>query len=177
MNQLPKIAADSSDRERVATEAERDSVDMKTAEYMVQYIGEEFPAIIAGVTAFGFFVELENGVEGLVHITALEDDYYRYVEDQHCLLGERLKKRYRLGDAVTVRLMRANPAERTLDFSLVPGPGQAKPTQKSSSGKAKSTQKRSQPQAPPEQKSRRKKTEVKPSAGKKSKHKDRRRKS
>ena len=174
---LPQIAADSSDRERAATEAERESVDMKTTEYMVQYIGEEFPAIIAGVTAFGFFVELENGVEGLVHITALEDDYYRYVEDQHCLLGERLKKRYRLGDAVTVRLMRANPAERTLDFSLVPGPGQEKPAKKSSSGKAKSTQKRSLPQAPPEQKSRRKKTEVKPSAGKKSKHKDRRRKS
>ena len=166
MNLLPKIAADSSDRERVATEAERDSVDMKTAEYMVQYIGEEFPAVIAGVTAFGFFVELENGVEGLVHVTTLEDDYYRYVEEQHCLLGERLKKRYRLGDAVNVRLIRANPADRSLDFTLATAPvtkkAQRKPTR--------------QP-VTDESKNRRKKTEVKPSAGKKSKHKDRRRKS
>lgn len=166
MNLLPKIAADSSDRERVATEAERDSVDMKTAEYMVQYIGEEFPAVIAGVTAFGFFVELENGVEGLVHVTTLEDDYYRYVEEQHCLLGERLKKRYRLGEPVTVRLIRANPADRSLDFTLATAPvtkkAQRKPTR--------------QPDTD-ESKNRRKKTEVKPSAGKKSKHKDRRRKS
>lgn len=166
MNLLPKIAVDSSDRERVATEAERDSVDMKTTEYMVQYIGEEFPAVIAGVTAFGFFVELENGVEGLVHVTALEDDYYRYVEEQHCLLGERLKKRYRLGDAVTVRLIRANPADRSLDFTLATAPvaknSQRKPTRKPVSD---------------EPKKRRNKTEVKPSAGKKSKHKDRRRKS
>ena len=93
MQLLPKIAADSSDRERAATEAERESVDMKTAEYMVQFIGEEFPATIAGVTSFGFFVELENGVEGLVHISSLEDDYYQYKEDQHCLLGDRLKNR------------------------------------------------------------------------------------
>ena len=166
MNQLPKIAADSSDRERVATEAERDSVDMKTAEYMVQYIGEEFPAVIAGVTAFGFFVELENGVEGLVHVTTLEDDYYRYVEEQHCLLGERLKKRYRLGDSVTVRLIRANPADRSLDFTLATAPVTKKAYRKPTR----------QP-VTDESKKRRKKTEVKPSAGKKSKHKDRRRKS
>ena len=160
---LPRIASDSSDRERAATEAERESVDMKTAEYMVQFIGEEFPAVIAGVTAFGFFVELENGVEGLVHVSSLDDDYYQYVEDQHCLLGERLKKRYRLGDPVEVRLIRSNPAERTIDFELVQA------TSRSKSGRNSGT---SQNRAP----SPRKRTEVKSVAGKKSRHKDRRRK-
>ena len=172
MQLLPKIAADSSDRERAATEAERESVDMKTAEYMVQFIGEEFPATIAGVTSFGFFVELENGVEGLVHISSLEDDYYQYKEDQHCLLGDRLKNRYRLGDAVTVRLARANPIDRTIDFTLASSPVKrslrssrtafTQPARPKSNTAKKSTQ--------------RKKPEVNTSAGKKSKHKDRRRK-
>ena len=172
MQLLPKIAADSSDRERAATEAERESVDMKTAEYMVQFIGEEFPATIAGVTSFGFFVELENGVEGLVHISSLEDDYYQYKEEQHCLLGDRLKNRYRLGDAVTVRLARANPIDRTIDFTLASSPVKrslrssrttfTQPARPKSNTAKKTTQ--------------RKKPEVNTSAGKKSKHKDRRRK-
>ncbi len=172
MQLLPKIAADSSDRERAATEAERESVDMKTAEYMVQFIGEEFPATIAGVTSFGFFVELENGVEGLVHISSLEDDYYQYKEEQHCLLGDRLKNRYRLGDAVTVRLARANPIDRTIDFTLASSPVKrslrssrtavTQPARTKSTADKKTTQ--------------RKKPEVNTSAGKKSKHKDRRRK-
>ena len=172
---LPKIAADSSDRERSATEAERESVDMKTAEYMTQFIGEEFSAIIAGVTSFGFFVELENGVEGLVHISSIEDDYYQYIEEQHCLLGERLKKRYRLGDAVTVRLIRANPADRTIDFVLA---STAK-TRKAEAGRATvaPSQSSSQRKSTHSQNTtKRKKSEVNTSAGKKSKHKDRRRK-
>lgn len=115
---LPKIAADSSDREREAVQAERESVDMKVAEYMEQFVGEDFPAVISGVTAFGFFVELENGVEGLVHVSALDDDHYLYQEEQHCLLGSRLKKRYRIGDPVNVRLARASAVERTVDFVL-----------------------------------------------------------
>ena len=160
---LPQIAADSSDRERAAAEAERESVDMKTAEYMTQFIGEEFSATISGVTAFGIFVELENGVEGLVHISALDDDYYVYQEDQLCLIGERLKKRYRLGDAVAVRLTGANPVERTIDF--VPASSLPK-TIRSAGGK------KLQPPRPilPKRK------EVKPSAGKKDRHKTRRRK-
>ena len=169
---LPKIAADASDRERAATEAERESVDMKTAEYMAQFIGDEFPATIAGVTSFGFFVELENSVEGLVHVSSLDDDYYQYMEDQHCLIGERLKKRYRLGDAVTVRLIRSNPVDRSIDFTLASSPVTRRPNAprpgsadrfNRKPGKAKSS-------------SQRKKTEVKTSVGKTQKHKDRRRK-
>ena len=173
MKLLPQIAADSSDRERAATEAERESVDMKVAEYMVQFIGEEFPATIAGVTSFGFFVELENGVEGLVHISCLEDDYYQYMEDQHCLLGDRLKKRYRLGDAVTVRLIRANPTDQSIDFTLASSPvtrrlGTARPAATVRSDRKQGSKSKLSGQ--------RKKPEVKTSVGKTQKHKDRRRK-
>lgn len=160
---LPQIAADSSDRERAAAEAERESVDMKTAEYMTQFIGEEFAATISGVTAFGLFVELENGVEGLVHISVLDDDYYVYQEDQLCLIGQRSKKRYRLGDAITVRLVGAQPAERTIDFALAGTPA----VQPRIAARRKTP-------IPHPAKSKRK--EVKPSAGKKARHKDRRRK-
>ena len=163
---LPKIASDSSDRERAATDAERESIDLKTTEYMVQFIGEEFPATIAGVTAFGFFAELQNGVEGLVHISSLDDDYYQYVEEQHCLIGERLKKRLRLGDAVTVRLIKANLAERTLDFVLASSTNARKPNASSK----KTGQK-------PAISAKGKHKEVKTGAGKKARHKDRRRKS
>jgi ribonuclease R len=169
---LPKIASDSSDRERAATEAERESVDMKTAEYMAQFIGEEFPATIAGVTSFGFFVELENSVEGLVHISSLEDDYYQYMEEQHCLIGDHLKKRYRLGDAVTVRLIRANPVDRTIDFTLASSPISSKPrsapiTPANKSGRKPSLSRNT---------TKKKKSEVNASAGKKPRNKDRRRK-
>ena len=160
---LPQIAADSSDRERAATEAERESVDMKIAEYMTQFIGEEFPASISGVTAFGLFVELENGVEGLVHISSLEDDYYVYQEDQLCLIGERLKKRYRLGDAVTVRLTGTSPAERTIDFVLA-------------SSLPKTTLPAGGKKLQPPRPTLPKRKEVKSSAGKKDRHKTRRRK-
>ncbi len=169
---LPKIASDSSDRERAATEAERESVDMKTAEYMAQFIGDEFPATIAGVTSFGFFVELENGVEGLVHISSLEDDYYQYMEEQHCLIGDRLKKRYRLGDKVTVRLIRANPADRTVDFTLASAPVTRRPRATSAGPQSKSGRK----PAKPLNTGKRNKSEVNASAGKKTKHKDNRRK-
>ncbi|MCP6651990.1 S1 RNA-binding domain-containing protein, partial [Klebsiella pneumoniae] len=86
---LPEIAMHSSERERAAAEAERATVDLKKVEYMAQFVGEEFDGIISGVTAFGFFVEIANGIEGLVHVSSLDDDYYRYVEEQYSLIGER----------------------------------------------------------------------------------------
>ena len=119
---LPKIAADSSTSERVAAEAERESVALKVAEFMKDHLGEQFHAIISGVTAFGLFVELENGVEGLVHVSTLTDDMYRYIEDQHVLLGDRHKKQYRMGDPVKVKLVRVIPEERTLDFVIAQNP-------------------------------------------------------
>ncbi|MDD4600933.1 Ribonuclease R [bioreactor metagenome] len=129
---LPEIALHSSQRERAAAEAERETVELKKVEYMAQFAGEEFPAIISSVTAFGMFVELENGVEGLVHVSSMDDDYYQYIEEQYSLIGERTKNVYRLGEPVTVILTRANPEERTIDFVLAPGHIKQRPAGKSS---------------------------------------------
>ncbi|MCX7779791.1 MAG: ribonuclease R [Negativicutes bacterium] len=118
---LPEIALHSSQRERAAAEAERETVDLKKVEYMAQFLGEEFDGIISGVTAFGMFVELENGVEGLVHVSGMDDDYYQYIEEQYLLLGERTKKVFRLGDPVRVLLTKVNAAERSIDFKLISG--------------------------------------------------------
>lgn len=113
---LPQIALHSSTRERAAAEAERETVDLKKAEYMMQFIGEEFAGLVNGVTAFGLFVELDNGVEGLVHVSSMDDDYYHYHEEHYALTGERTGKVFRLGDAVRVRLVKVNPEERTIDL-------------------------------------------------------------
>ncbi|MBO6203303.1 MAG: RNB domain-containing ribonuclease, partial [Selenomonas sp.] len=115
---LPEIADHTSQRERVAIEAERETTDMKKIEYMAQFVGEEFTGVISGVTAFGIFVELDNGVEGLVHVSTMTNDYYEYVEEQYAMIGERTRTRYRLGDEVEVILARANVEERNLDFVL-----------------------------------------------------------
>ncbi len=115
---LPDIAQHSSVRERVAVDAERETTEMKEIEYMAQFVGDTFPSVISGVTAFGIFVELENGVEGLVHVSRMVNDYYEYVEEQYALIGERTKKAYRLGDEVEVVLVRASVEERNIDFIL-----------------------------------------------------------
>lgn len=115
---LPEIAAHASQRERLAAEAERETVDMKKVEYMAQFVGDEFDGIISGVMAFGIFVELENGVEGLVRVSSMENDYYQYVEEQYALVGERSKKVYRLGDPVRVIVANANVEEKSVDFIL-----------------------------------------------------------
>ncbi|MDR3560208.1 MAG: ribonuclease R [Negativicutes bacterium] len=115
---LPEIALHSSQRERAAAEAERDTVDLKKVEYMARFVGDEFSGFISGVTAFGMFVELENGVEGLVHVSSMDDDYYHYAEERYELVGGRTAKVYRLGNEVKVVLVKVNPEERTIDFAL-----------------------------------------------------------
>lgn len=115
---LPETAVYASARERLAAEAERETVDMKKIEYMQQFIGDEFGGIISGVMAFGIFVELDNGVEGLVRVSSMEDDYYQYVEEQYALVGERTKKAYRLGDAVKIIVLNVNMEEQNIDFIL-----------------------------------------------------------
>jgi len=115
---LPEIALHSSQKERAAAEAERETVDLKKVEYMAQFVGEEFDGNINSVTAFGLFVELDNGIEGLVHVSSMDDDYYRYAEDQYSLIGERSGKTYRLGDGVKVKLVRVNLEERNIDFEI-----------------------------------------------------------
>lgn len=115
---LPEAARQASIRERVAVDAERETTEMKEIEYMAQFVGDTFPGIISGVTAFGLFVELENGVEGLVHVSRMADDYYAFVEERFALVGERTDRTYRLGDEVEVVVIRANVEERAIDFIL-----------------------------------------------------------
>ena len=116
---LESIADQSSIREREADEAERAVEDLKKAEYMKERIGEEFNGIISGVTSFGMYVELENTVEGLVHMSNMEDDYYQYDEMHQMLIGERRRRIYRIGDNVRIKIKSADITNRTIDFNLV----------------------------------------------------------
>lgn len=118
-SRMDEIAQQSSERERVAVEAERETDALKKAEFMLDKVGEEFDGIISSVTNFGMFVELENTVEGLVHISYMTDDYYHYHERQHALIGERTANIYRIGDEARVRVMRVNMDEHTIDFEMV----------------------------------------------------------
>ncbi len=115
---LPDVAKQCSDRERAADDAERDTVDLKKVEYMQGHIGETFDGIISNVTSFGMFVELENTIEGLVRVSQMDDDYYIFDEKSYSLIGERTKKRYRIGDEIKVTLVRADIALRQLDFII-----------------------------------------------------------
>jgi ribonuclease R len=108
----------SSDRERVAQDAEREVDDLKKAEYMKDKIGEEYDGIISSVTSFGMFVELPNTIEGLVHISDLSDDYYIYDEKHLCLIGERTKKVYRLGDEVGIKVQKVDLASHEIYFKI-----------------------------------------------------------
>lgn len=117
---LESIAKISSEREIVAMEAERESVKMKQVEYMQRHLGDEFEAIISGVVPFGVFVEITDLlVEGLVHISDLDDDYYFHDEKNYQLIGQQTQKTYRLGDKVKVRVVRVDQDERVIDFVLV----------------------------------------------------------
>lgn len=116
---LPQITEQSSIQERRAMEAERDSVELKKIEFMKDKIGQEFEGIISGVTNFGLFVELENTVEGLIHVEALDDDYYNYNDKQHFLVGETTKKVYKFGEKVKVIVDRVNLDDRRLDFKIM----------------------------------------------------------
>lgn len=116
---LPDTADHCSRRERLAAEAEMETVKIKMAEYMKAHVGETFDGLISGVTAFGLFVQLENLVEGLVHVSTLTDDYYRFDEKTLSLLGERTRRRFRLGDRVRVQVARAGVENRSVDFVMV----------------------------------------------------------
>ncbi|MEX2104881.1 MAG: VacB/RNase II family 3'-5' exoribonuclease, partial [Bacilli bacterium] len=118
-NTLLAIAQYSSERERVAVEAERETDSLKKAQYMLDKIGEEFDGLISSVTSFGMFVELANSVEGLIHVSDLTDDYYYFHEKQLALIGERTSKVFRIGDEVRVRVTNVNMKEYTVDFEIV----------------------------------------------------------
>lgn len=118
-SKLPEIAKHTSERERIAVDAERETDDLKKAEFMQDKIGEEFDGVISSVTGFGLFVELENTVEGLVHVTDLTDDYYHFDERSMALIGERTGNVFRIGDAITIKVADVNLEERSVDFEVV----------------------------------------------------------
>ena len=120
---LIEVASHSSEREVAAVEAERDVDQMKMAEYMESRIGQEFCGIISGVTNFGLFVELENLIEGLVHISTIKGDYFNFIEEQLALIGKSTKKTYRIGDKVKVKCVAASKLSSTIDFELVTAKG------------------------------------------------------
>ena len=116
---LPKVASQCSERERRAEEAERDVVRMKKAEYMRSRIGEEYEGVISGVTKWGVYVELENTVEGLVHVADMRDDHYEFTEQTYELTGEHSGKSYTLGQTVRVRVTDADKLQRTVNFEII----------------------------------------------------------
>ena len=116
---VEEASTQSSVTERQAQEMEREADKMKMTEYIAGHIGEYFDGIISSVTNFGFFVQLENTVEGLVRAADLQDDYYQFQPEQYRLIGERYHKIYGLGDRVTIQVSRASVASREIDFALV----------------------------------------------------------
>lgn len=118
LDKLDAIAEHSSERERAAADAERATVELKMCEYMQEHIGEEYEGVVSGVTSYGMFVELENGVEGLVHISSLVDDYYNYEEERYALVGEHTGSQYRLGDKVKIEVLQVSIEDVTVDFII-----------------------------------------------------------
>ncbi len=112
-------ARQSTEREKIATQVERDSIDIKKAEYMEGKIGEEYDGIISGVTQFGVFVELDNTVEGLIRFENLGDEYFEYDPDRKTLIGERTKVVFKIGDKIKIRVIEANKQEKRISFERI----------------------------------------------------------
>jgi len=120
IEELPEIARHTSEMERRADDAERELLQWKKVKFMADKVGDEFEGYVTGVAAFGLFVELiEHFVEGMVHVSTMADDYYRFVENAHLLRGENTQKIYRLGDKVKVQVIRVNMEQRQVDLGLV----------------------------------------------------------
>ncbi|WP_209124993.1 ribonuclease R [Alkalihalobacillus sp. BA299] len=126
-HRLDEIAKHSSEMERRAVDAERETDEVKKAQFMEDKIGETFMGIISGVTNFGIFVELENTIEGLVHVSYLTDDYYSYDERAYAMIGERTGNVFRIGDELEVRCINVNVEESSIDFEIV---GMKEPSKK-----------------------------------------------
>lgn len=115
---LPEVARHTSETERRADEAERETDKLKKVEYMEARMGQEFDGVISGITGWGMYVELPNTVEGLVHVAHLYDDHYVYREESFELVGEKTFKAFKLGERVRVRVIGADRLSRTIDFEL-----------------------------------------------------------
>ena len=118
-NEIAHIALHSSEKEREAAECELRVLDMKKAEYMEAFVGSEFSGNVSSVTKFGVFVTTENGVDGLVHVSNMEGDYYEYDSNNNLYIGRRSNKKIRMGDTVKVLLIKADKKTSEIDFKLV----------------------------------------------------------
>jgi len=117
---LPEMGRHTSGRERRATDAERELVQWKKVRFMADKVGDEFTGFVTGVSAFGLHIELvEHFVEGMVHVSTMADDYYRFIEKAHLLRGEKNGRIYRLGDKVAVQVIRVDLEKRLIDLGLV----------------------------------------------------------
>ena len=115
---LPQVAESCSKLERRADEAERETIKLKKAEYMMEHIGEEFDAVISGIMSYGMYAELPNTVEGLIHVSRMYDDRYYYREETYEMYGIDTGRVYRLGDTVRVRVLDADKITKTVDFEM-----------------------------------------------------------
>lgn len=130
---LPEVASHSSDTERRADEAERETDKLKKVEYMERHIGKVFEGVISGITNWGIYVELPNTIEGMIHITALRDDYYNYDETKYEMVGERTHNSYKLGQKLKIEVAGADKLQRTIDFEIARPEGE----EEDNSGKRK----------------------------------------
>ena len=120
LNYLQEAGKHTSERERNAMDAEREIVDLKKAQFMMDKVGEEFSGIITSLANFGFFVELDAYfVEGLVRLSTLTDDDYHYYEKEYVIKGSRHGRKFRLGDNLRVKVVRINAFRSEIDFELV----------------------------------------------------------
>jgi ribonuclease R len=119
-DELPEVARHTSEMERRADDAERELLQWKKVRFMADKVGDEYDGYITGVAPFGLFIELiEHYVEGLVHVSSMADDFYRYLDQQHVMRGENTKKTYRLGDKVRVQVVRVDMERRQVELGLV----------------------------------------------------------
>ncbi|PKH08935.1 ribonuclease R [Planomicrobium sp. MB-3u-38] len=116
---MDDIATHTSERERRAVEAERDTDALKKTQFMADKIGEEFTGIVSSVTNFGLFIELPNTIEGLVHVSNMTDDFYRFDDRQMMMIGERSNRQFRIGDEVEIKVIGVKPEESAIDFEIV----------------------------------------------------------
>jgi ribonuclease R len=118
--ELPETAKHASEMERRSDEAERELLQWKKVRFMADKVGDEYEGYVTGVASYGLFIELiEHYVEGMVHVSSMADDYYRFIEQQHVMRGENTKKIYRLGDKVAVQVVRVDMERRQIDLGIV----------------------------------------------------------
>ena len=116
---LPEVAKHTSQTERRADDAERDTDKLKMVQYMENHIGEEYEGVISGMTSWGIYVELPNTIEGMVPVTSLKDGYYTYDENHYEMVNDLNNKTYKLGQRVTIKVAGTDRMLRTIDFDMV----------------------------------------------------------